>query len=418
MKTAEHLSKKDIVNYGSFYTPDKLVKYIHKLISNNINTDILNDYVLLDNSCGTGNLLELMYSFKKVIGVDIDAAAIEFAKDRLSQKNISLYTFNSLEYVDRKQYNILDSDKLFIVGNPPYNDRTSIIQSDLKKYNIYKINPKVEHRDLGISFLLSYNELKADYVCVLHPLSYLIKKTNFNGLGQFKDNYILMDSIIISSQEFCPASCSFFPIIIALYKKDEKGMDYEYIRRYVFKTDDSHNFSMNNYDFINKYIDKYPNKNKINISNAVAKFYTMRDINALKRSRTFIQDDCLNTVYVTKNKYSLYCYVDVFKKYIDKLPYYFGNFDVFINYNNFKSIEQEFIDSSEKNIRNEKIDKYFSELFGYTLSPTPALKSPLPDKARFPRPVRRKPTRNGKNAQTLWRTPPPKCRFLCPPPQR
>ncbi len=46
---------------------------------------------------------------------------------------------------------------------------------------------------------------------------------------------------------------------------------------------------------------------------------------------------------------------------------YFGNFDVFINYNNFKSIEQEFIDSSEKNIRNEKIDKYFSELFGYTL---------------------------------------------------
>ncbi len=349
MKTAKHLSKKDIVNYGSFYTPDKLVKYIHKLINNNINTDILNDYVLLDNSCGTGNLLELMYSFKKIIGVDIDAAAIEIAKDRLSQKNIGLYTFNSLEYVDRKQYNILDSDKLFIVGNPPYNDRTSIIQSDLKKYNIYKINPKVEHRDLGISFLLSYNELKADYVCVLHPLSYLIKKTNFNGLGQFKDNYILMDSIIISSQEFCPASCSFFPIIIALYKKDEKGMDYEYIRRYVFKTDDS------------------PNKNKVNISNAVAKFYTMRDINALKRSRTFIQDDCSNTVYVTKNKYSLYCYVDVFKKYIDKLPYYFGNFDVFINYNNFKSIEQEFIDSSEKNIRNEKIDKYFSELFGYTL---------------------------------------------------
>ena len=60
-------------------------------------------------------------------------------------------------------------------------------------------------------------------------------------------------------------------------------------------------------------------------------------------------------------------YICVFKKYIDKLPYYFGNFDVFINYNNFKSIEQEFIDSSEKNIRNEKIDKYFSELFGYTL---------------------------------------------------
>ena len=53
-----------------------------------------------------------------------------------------------------------------------------------------------------------------------------------------------------------------------------------------------------------------------------------------------------------------------FKKYIDKLPYYFGNFDVFIDYNKFKSIEQEFIDYSEKNIKNQKIDNYFSELFG------------------------------------------------------
>ena len=90
----------------------------------------------------------------------------------------------------------------------------------------------------------------------------------------------------------------------------------------------------------------------------------MRDINALKRSRTFIQDDCSNAVYVTKNKYSLYCYVDVFKKYIHKLPYYFGNFDVFINYDKFKSIEQKFIDYSEKNIKDKKIDEYFSELFG------------------------------------------------------
>ena len=90
----------------------------------------------------------------------------------------------------------------------------------------------------------------------------------------------------------------------------------------------------------------------------------MLNINALKRSRTFIQDDCSNAVYITESKYSLYCYVDVFKKYIDKLPYYFGNFDVFIDYNKFKSIEQEFIDYSEKNIKNQKIDNYFSELFG------------------------------------------------------
>lgn len=364
MKTAAHLSKKEIVNYGSFYTPDKLIKYINQLIKNNLDINSLHDYSLLDNSCGTGNLLELEYSFKKIIGVDIDETAIYFAENRFRQKNITFYHFNALDNIDRQKYNIMDGEKLFIIGNPPYNDRTSIVQNYLKNYNICSVNPKVEHRDLGISFLLSYYYLQADYICVLHPLSYLIKKTNFNGLGAFKENYVLIDSIIISSQEFCPDSLSYFPIIIALYKRDNQGMDYDYIRQYNFKTSDNVSFSMKNYDFINKYIDKYPNKNKINISNAVAKFYTMRDINALKRSRTFIQDDCSNAVYVTKNKYSLYCYVDVFKKYIHKLPYYFGNFDVFINYDKFKSIEQKFIDYSEKNIKDKKIDEYFSELFG------------------------------------------------------
>lgn len=364
MKTAEHLSRKDIVNYGSFYTPDNLILYIHKLIQNNININNLCNYTLLDNSCGTGNLLDLEYIFKKIIGVDIDDAAIFIAKNRFIKKNISFYNFNTLDNIDRQAYNIMNDEKLFIVGNPPYNDRTSIIQNYLKNYNIYKINPKVEHRDLGISFLLSYYYLQADYVCVLHPLSYLIKKTNFNSLGAFKDNYILIDGIVVSSKEFCPTSLSYFPIIIALYKKNNQGMEYEYIQQYSFKTSDNISFSMKNFDFINKYIDKYPNKNKINISNTVAKFYTMRDINALKRSKTFIEDDSSNTVYVTKSKYSLYCYVDVFKKYINKLPYYFGNFDVFIDYNKFKSLEQEFIDYSEKNIKNKKIDDYFSELFG------------------------------------------------------
>lgn len=364
MKTAEHLSKKEIVNYGSFYTPDILIEHIYDLINNNIDINSLHDYCLLDNSCGTGNLLSLKYSFKKIIGTDIDETAIYLAKNRFKQKNISFFHLNALENIDRNKYNITDGEKLFIIGNPPYNDRTSIIQNYLKKYNIYNINPKVEHRDLGISFLLSYYYLQADYVCVLHPLSYLIKKTNFNGLGVFKDNYVLIDGIVISSQIFCPDSLSYFPIIIALYKKDKQGMDYDYIWQYNFKTSDNSSFSLKNYDFINKYIDKYPNKNKINIANTVAKFYTMRDINALKRSRTFIQDDCSNAVYITESKYSLYCYVDVFKKYIDKLPYYFGNFDVFIDYNKFKSIEQEFIDYSEKNIKNQKIDNYFSELFG------------------------------------------------------
>lgn len=361
---ASHLSKKDIINYGSFYTPKKLVEYINRIIGNNIDSSSLSNMTLLDNSCGTGNLFELNYDFKKIIGVDIDSTAITCARKRFQNKDINFYNFNALECINRDENKISDDEKLFIVGNPPYNDRTSIVQNSIKRKNLYKINPKIQHRDLGISFLLLYNELKADYICVLHPLSYLIKKTNFNSLGMFKSNYILIDDIIVSSQEFCPESMSYFPIIIALYKRNSKGMDFEYIQQYKFKTDTNKVFSMNNYDFINKYIDKYPNKNKINTSDIVAKFYTMRDINALKRSKTFINNDCSNAVYVTKKNYSLYCYVDVFKKYIYKLPYYFGNFDVFINYEKFKSIEKEFIDFSENNIENEKINEYFIELFG------------------------------------------------------
>lgn len=360
---AKHLSKKEMVNYGSFYTPYKLLEYIEKLISNNIDINTLKDYILLDNSCGSGNLLNIKYKFKNIIGIDIDQKAIEIAKTRFNQKNITLFNFNSLDNINRDNYFIKEQDNLFIIGNPPYNDRTSIIQNSLKNYNIYSINAKIKHNDLGISFLLSYNELKADYVCILHPLSYLIKKTNFNSLKAFKDNYILIDSIIVSSAEFCPSSLSFFPIIIALYKRDGNGMRYEYINNYRFRTDNNNSFIMNNYDFIAKYIDKYPNKNKVDLSNIVAKFYTMRDINALKRSKTFIKENSNNAVYVTKEKYSLYCYVDMFKKYIDKLPYYFGNFEVFIDYDKFKSIENEFIKCSENNIKNEKVDNYFIELF-------------------------------------------------------
>ena len=104
----------------------------------------------------------------------------------------------------------------------------------------------------------------------------------------------------------------------------------------------------------------------------------MRDINALKRSRTFIDNDMTNTVYVTIDKLPYYCYVDVFKKYADRVPYYFGNCDVIINQEEFEKIKECFVFES---IRNNpvlkkalnfreipdaalKIEKYFNKLLG------------------------------------------------------
>ena len=72
----------------------------------------------------------------------------------------------------------------------------------------------------------------------------------------------------------------------------------------------------------------------------------MRDINALNRSRTFVEEWSENSIIIDKNKFAYYCYVDVFKEYIGRLPYYYGNCDVFINNNDFIKIKDVFITKS------------------------------------------------------------------------
>src|SRR5204863_9067546 len=95
---------------------------------------------------------------------------------------------NALTNLKRADYGILKKQKLIVIGNPPYNDLTSLKARKIKKNysNSLIIDPQIKSRDLGISFLRSYYQLQTDYVCVLHPLSYLIKETNFNHLKEFK----------------------------------------------------------------------------------------------------------------------------------------------------------------------------------------------------------------------------------------
>ena len=367
----KHLNKTQKINLGSFYTPDYIVEIAYKMFFKFFQKNYkynLNDFVLLDSSCGYGNFLKIPTKYKdlnfsKKIGVDIDKKALEIAKNNfIESKNPPLFLHkNSLINITRKNFNIGENEKLIIIGNPPYNDKTSIVQNRIKNKD-YSVDSSLKCRDLGMSFLLSFNELKADYICILHPLSYLIKETNFKALKRFFENYKILDSVIISSQIFCPNSLGFFPIIISLYERNKQGIDYNFIRNYKFKTIDNKKFCLNDFDFIAKYIDKYPNKNRV--SDKVAMFYTMRDINALRRSKTFIKKDCANAVYIPKSKYSLYCYVDVFKQIISTVPYYFGNCDIMIDYNKFKRIESDFIHASESKILNNKILNYFENLLG------------------------------------------------------
>src|SRR5436190_17349741 len=246
--------------------------------------------VILDTSAGKGSFF-LNRGNKKLllIATDNDKIAVDYLKEnfpflRVIQKNILI----NLKRVD---YGIQEKQKLIIIGNPPYNDLTSLKARKIKENspNNLTIDPSIKSRDLGISFLRSYYQLKADYVCILHPLSYLIKETNFNSLKEFKDNYRLLKSLVIDSKKFTDAKGASFPIAISLYQKNKKGMNYEYIKNFPFQLESGKQFSLNSFQFLTDLVNKYPKK-KISdehLNNLF--FFTFRDINSIMRNRTFIQ---------------------------------------------------------------------------------------------------------------------------------
>jgi predicted RNA methylase len=298
-----HLQHSEKINLGAFYTPLKYVQIVWNLIEPFLNQNS----VIFDSSCGYGNFFinnTKNYSLK---ANDIDATASKIAKNNFS--HLEIFNKNALYNVSREQFNINKNQHLVIIGNPPYNDTTSIIKNHLKQHNL-PIDNVIKTRDYGISFLLSYAKLNADIICVLHPLSYLIKKSNFNLLKDFTNNYQLIDGIVIDSSTFKETSKSIsFPIIIGLYLKNKNGMNYDYIKNFTFKTFNNKSFTLQKFDFISNYITKYPLKNSSPNKDDIL-FWTMRDINALKRNKTFVKNFCYNTIIVDKKKLEYYIYVD------------------------------------------------------------------------------------------------------------
>jgi len=374
-RNQKHLNYTDAVNLGSYYTPELIVDLAYSILQKNIVK--IKDFTILDSSCGYGSFLVKNNIAKRLVGADIDQKAIFEAKKTVNGANFICQ--NSLLNVRRENLTIKNEEKLIAIGNPPYNDTTSIIRNSIKDVSVQdKIDSDIKTRDLGMSFLLSYDKLEANYVCVLHPLSYLIKKANFALLSKFAKNYKLIDGIIISSHEFSDTSRGMaFPILIALYKRGEGGMDYDYIQNYQFNVKGDGAFRLRDFDTIVNYVQKYPNKKYLNKNDKpVAKFWTLRDINALKRNRTFIDSDTYNTVYVLMEKLPYYCYIDIFKQYADKMPYFIGNCDVIIDNEKFNEIKECFISQSVHTnpiLKNKfrfreipdaklKIDNYFREL--------------------------------------------------------
>ncbi|GAA8760754.1 hypothetical protein VN0418_14200 [Helicobacter pylori] len=334
MINPKHLNKRESVNLGAYYTPPYLVDCAYRLLKKHVGIE---DYTLLDTACGNKEFLKLHHS--KKIGADIDPKC-----DAL--------IINALANPKRENYGINQDEPLIIVGNPPYNDRTSFIKQDIKdKDFIFEIDNDLKSRDLGISFLRSFAILKPAFICVLHPLSYLIKEANFKQLKLFKDNYRLLDAFVVSSKSFTKSNE--FPIVIALYERGR--MDYADIRRFIFPTDCDTTLCLNDFDYIANYVDKYPNAKKVDA--CVGYFFPMRDINALKRNKTFLNAPSENAVRISQDKLIYYQYIHYFKEIAPKIPYYFGNLDIIIENSAFLEIKDAFL--KDKRVRLE----YFKKLF-------------------------------------------------------
>ncbi len=314
MVVPKHLTKKEFINNGTYYTSDKIVLIVQKMIEKITSKTS----VIVDTSAGCGSFSNLNTKYNnKFIFADIDEFACQYMREELNLKNV--IQTNSLFNVSRKKLLISDTDNLIIVGNPPYNDWTSKNKQKLKNRLNMDIDQDLKARDLGVSFLRSYDKLKANYVCVLHPLSYLIKETNFNSLKEFKNNYKLIDSCVISSDEFSNTGSTKFPILIGLYKRDYSGMTFDFVKEFSFNVSNNKIFKIKNYKTTDKIIRKYPpvmserKPSKINLY-----FYPFRDINSLKTSKTFIvsnKDFSNKYIVVSLENFYKYSYIEVFKNF-------------------------------------------------------------------------------------------------------
>ncbi len=333
-----HLGRSSRINLGSYYTGQEYVDIVWDFIRPLLRQGC----VVLDSSCGYGNFLRRLDGIR-VIGNDLDALAAKTAGK--NKPFAEIHTLNALTNLDRAAYGVAPDETLIVIGNPPYNDTTSIIRHRMKR-QLFAIESRIRSRDLGMSFLLSYKQLEAEYICVLHPLSYLIKRANFNSLLPFTNSYRLLDGLVIGSGVFAQTSKFMqFPILISLYARDRRGMNYAWVEQYIFRTIEGPSFAMRDWDFIGNYVNKYPSTipSPLPAGEDMLFFYTLRDLNALKRNRTFLDRYCSNAILIDRAKLDYYVYIDAVKDYAHVFPYYFGNFDVLINQGLFSTYRAAFI---------------------------------------------------------------------------
>lgn len=331
---AVHLPEELRIQLGSFYTPNELVSRVQELVRPYLDKE-KRRAIVFDSAGGCGAFMFGMKGYDYRIA-DFDAIACSFLDENFDRAKV--VCTNSLLGVGRERFRIPPSAYLAVIGNPPYNDTTSEYKNGRKGGNL--CDADLFDRDLGVSFLKSYNKLKADVVCILHPLSYLIKEANFKRLLEFKDNYRLVHGELFSSALFKGTGLCKFPIMIALYERGKEGMSYQHIREFgfnLFNRDET--FVLSRYTTTDGYINKYPPRsNEAGRSPIGLYYHTFRDINSVKRNAAFLTREHPNGIVVTLENFYKYAYIYAIKKLFDPPDaWLYGNLSPLVN---IKSLEQ------------------------------------------------------------------------------
>jgi len=222
---------------GAYYTPDDIVELGKQELESLLGS--LEDYVILDPSCGCGSFLLKNWNTKRVVGADIDPNIVEvmsFLTAVLDKSNVNIIHTNSLCRTSRAKFGIGEEEKLIVVGNPPYNDRTSKNKRNIKQETLEPkcIDKELKKRDIGMAFFELCVKLKADAVCFVHPFSYFIKKRNYDQLKNFFAHYRLKVSYIFSSKVFNTRRTP-FPVAVSVFLRDVAGTSWELLQKFHYK---------------------------------------------------------------------------------------------------------------------------------------------------------------------------------------
>jgi hypothetical protein len=307
--SAVHLPEELKIQFGSFYTPKELVERVQELVRPYLDS-AGRKAVVLDSAGGCGAFMFNMKGSNYRIA-DCDPLAYSFLCEHFESRRV--ICMNSLLGVGRERFGILPSAYLAVIGNPPYNDTTSEYKSGRKGQN--RCDADLYDRDLGVSFLKSYNKLKADVICILHPLSYLIKEANFKRLSEFRENYRLVRGELFSSALFQGTGLRKFPIMVALYERCQDGMSYDYTFNLL---NSEETFVLSQYQTTDGYIPKYPPRSNEQTWSPIGLYYhTFRDINSVKRNASFLTKEHPNGIVVTLENFYKYAYLFAIKQLFD-----------------------------------------------------------------------------------------------------